>query len=105
MTFIDGLLWLGSAAGISVIAAASAFALERIEAFRAMSGIGKLIVSTSVAVVIGVTGTFFADLLPSAPALLSALERGWPVVLIGLSLMSQQLAHGADKAARKGKGG
>lgn len=106
MTFIDILQNLAAPAGVAAAAAVIAsLVLERVSAFAALSGNGKLAVATAFAVLAAVLAHAGAETLVSRPDIAAAIEPYAQIVIAGVTLIIQQLVHGATKKPDDGAKG
>lgn len=90
------LAWLAGP-GLAVI---SAFILERLDPVQELSPTGKAIVAVSVAGLIGVLAVALQQAIGSDSELIARLQPYVNIIVPLVSLLAQQLAHGAAKAHR-----
>jgi uncharacterized membrane protein YeiH len=95
MGVIEILTWLAGAGA----AAVSAFVLERISSFQALSPNGKQMVAFSIAVVIGALAIAARDYLVAQPDVIVQIEPYVQMVIAAGAILIQQLAHGAQRKA------
>lgn len=96
MDFVSLLIWLTGPG----VAAISAFVLERLAPFEALSSSGKVVVSITVAAVIGLLAVAAQQYIVPDTELVAKLNPYTSMIVLAFSLLAQQLAHGATKAQR-----
>ncbi len=94
---MEALIWLTSSAGIVAVAAFSERVLERWSAFQHVSAEAKMVIAIAVAVIVAIIAHAAATILASNDALLQVLQPYILIVQIGISMIAQQIAHGANK--------
>jgi len=92
MDFVSLLIWL-SGPGVAAI---SAFVLERLAPFEALSSSGKVVVSITVAGVIGIAAVAAQQYIVPNTELVTRLNPYVAMLVPLFSLLAQQLAHGVQ---------
>lgn len=92
MDLVSLLIWL-SGPGMAIV---SAFILERLAAFDGLSSNGKTIVATTVALLLGLAAVAAQQVIVPNSELVAQLNPYVAVVVAMVSLLAQQLAHGAQ---------
>lgn len=96
MDFASLLIWLAGP-GLAVI---SAFILERLQPFDELSSNGKVVVSITVAGILGLLAVAAQQIILPNAELVAQLNPYVAMLVPLFSLLAQQLAHGATKARR-----
>lgn len=94
MDVLGLLVWL-SGAGISAV---SAFVLERVAGFAALSPNGKQSVATIVAVLIAVCAMWAHDYLSINPDVMATYQPYLQIAITAVSILVQQIAHGVQRS-------
>lgn len=106
MTLIDVLQNIAAPAGIAALAAVlGSGLLERIPAFNALSSAGKFSVAVAIAALAAVIAHATAQALVANPDIAKVIEPYAQIVIAGVTLIVQQLVHGATKKPSDGAKG
>jgi putative flippase GtrA len=93
MDILQLLVWL-SGAGISIV---SAFVLERLNGFQALSSSAKSLIAVTVAALIAVAAMWIHDYFITNPLELVAMNPYLQIVIAAASIIIQQVAHSIQR--------
>lgn len=100
-TFIQWLIWLGSAAGVIASAALFSRLLEQWQWFKQIAPNARHIVAGVGAVALALAGKAASDYFVANPELLARLEPYVNLAFAAAGYLSTQVAHGMAKVAKE----